>query len=99
MSPESFLPAVAAVVQALLLMASVYIYVALIRQISVRAVDPAAAFMRNFDWPAAVLAALLFFWLLRLAGLSYEYNSRMGTREFVASGILRSSLLLFAAIF
>jgi len=41
MSPESFLPAVAAVVQALLLMASVYIYVALVRQISgtVRWVD------------------------------------------------------------
>ena len=99
MSPESFLPAVAAVVQALLLMASVYIYVALARQISVRAVDPAAAFMRNFDWPEAVLAALLFFWLLRLAGLSSEHTTRMGTRELVASGILTIGLLLFVAIF
>ena len=99
MSPESFLPALAAVVQALLLMAIVYIYVALVRQISVRAVDPAAPIMRNFDWPEAVLAALLFFWLLRLAGLSSEHTTRMGTRELVASGILTIGLLLFVAIF
>jgi membrane protease YdiL (CAAX protease family) len=99
MSPESFLPALGAVVQALFLVFSVYIYVALIRQISVRAADPAAATIRNFGWPEAVLAAFLFYWLLRMAGLASEHANRMGTRELVASGILTIGLLLFVAIF
>jgi membrane protease YdiL (CAAX protease family) len=99
MSPESFLPALSAVVQALFLVASVYIYVALVRQISVRAVDPAAATNRNFGWPEAVLAALLFFWLLFIAEMSSQHTKQMGTPDLILSGVITVGLVLVVAIF
>ena len=47
----------------------------------------------------AVLAALLFFWLLRIAGMSPQHTTQMGTRDLIASGILTIGLLLLVAIF
>ena len=59
MAFEGFFSALAAVIPALFLAAGVYIYVALVRQISVRVVDPSATPVRAFGWPEATLATFL----------------------------------------
>ena len=65
MAFEGFLSALAAVIPALFLAAGVYIYVALVRQISVRVVESSAMPVRGFGWPdaSAIRQAQFLHWL------------------------------------
>jgi membrane protease YdiL (CAAX protease family) len=100
MAFDGFLPALAAVIPALFLAAGVYIYVALIRQISVRAVEPPAPPVRGFGWPEATLATVLV--VLFLHGLAASANNdarSVQTRDLVANALFSIGLLLFIAAF
>ena len=99
MTVDGFLPALSAVLNAYFLVAGVYIYVSLLRQISARAPELEAAPVRRFGWPEAVAAILLaMFFLLTLAG-SPSHSIRMRNRDLIASAIFTIGLLLALAGF
>jgi membrane protease YdiL (CAAX protease family) len=100
MTVDGLLPALSAATNAFFLVAGVYIYVSLLRQISARRANPDAPPVRTFDWPEAVLAFLLAsFFLLTLAGASSHNVPRMRTRDLIASAALTIGLLLALAGF
>jgi CAAX protease family protein len=100
MTADGFLPALSAVINAFFLVAGVYIYVSLVRQISSRVTEPDAPFLRRFGWPEAVLAVFLaLFFLLTLAGASPQKVTRMGNRDLIVSAIFTIGLLLVVAGF
>ena len=100
MAFDGFLPALAAVIPALFLAAGVYIYVALVRQISVRVVEPSDPPAREFGWPEATLAT--FFVLIFLQGLaaSAAHDVRtIQTRDLMWNTVISIGFLLFIAGF
>jgi membrane protease YdiL (CAAX protease family) len=100
MAFDGFLSAIAAVIPALFLAGGVYIYVALVRQISVRAVDASVSPVRGFGWPEATLAMVLVTIFLHGIVVSASRDlSGMRTRDLVASALLSIGLLLFIAAF
>jgi membrane protease YdiL (CAAX protease family) len=89
-----------AVINAFFLVAGVYIYVSLMRQISSRMTEPDAALVRKFGWPEAVLAILLaLFFLITLAGSSSHNLPRMRDRDLIISAAFTIGLLLAIAGF
>jgi membrane protease YdiL (CAAX protease family) len=79
---------------ALFLAGGVYIYVALVRQISVRAEEPSATPVRGFAWPEATLATLLA--LIFLYGLAVSASrdvSRIQNRDLIENALLSIGLL------
>jgi membrane protease YdiL (CAAX protease family) len=100
MSGEGLLPALSAALNAFFLVAGVYIYASLLRQIAARRQNPDAPPLRTFGWPEAVLATfLVFFFLLTISGPTPERISRMENHDLVASGALTIGLLLALAAF
>lgn len=102
MTADGFLPALSAVINAFFLVAGVYIYVSLVRQISLRVTEPDAPFVRKFGWPEAFLAlslTLVFLWLATLSGSPAAKAIRMGNRELIHSGVFTIGLLLMVAGF
>lgn len=100
MTAEGFLPALSAVINAFFLVAGVYIYVSLVRQISSRVTEPDAPLIRRFGWPEAVLAVFLsFFFLLTLAGAPTQKVTRMANRDLIVSAVFTIGLLLVVAGF
>jgi CAAX protease family protein len=100
MTVDGFFPALSAVFFALFLVAGVYIYASLIRQIAARAPDSAPPPLRTFGWPEALLALFLaLFFLLSLSGGSPHKASRIGNRELIASAAFTVGLLLAVAGF
>ena len=100
MAFDGFLSAFAAVIPALFLAAGVYIYAALVRQISVGVVEPSASPVRGFGWPEAVLATVLV--LIFVNGIAASASRNMGgiqTRDLWANAIFSIGLLLFIAAF
>ena len=100
MTVDSFFPALSAVFYALFLVAGVYIYASLIRQIAARPPYSEPPPLRTFGWPEALLAVFLaFFFLLSLSGGSTHNASRIGNRELIASAAFTIGLLLALAGF
>jgi membrane protease YdiL (CAAX protease family) len=100
MTVDGLLPALSAVISAFLLVAGVYIYVSLLRQIATRAPNSEPPPFRTFGAPEAVIALLLaFFFLLTLAGAPAHNPARMGNRDLVLSASLTVGLLLALAGF
>jgi membrane protease YdiL (CAAX protease family) len=100
MAFDGFLSALAAVIPALFLAAGVYIYVALVRQISVRAVEASDTPVRGFGWPEATLATVLvLIFLYGLAASASHDVSGMRTRDLRESALLSIGLLIFIAAF
>src|SRR6266404_8128910 len=100
MTVDGLLPALSAVTNAFFLVAGVYIYVSLLRQIAFRASNPDAALVRTFEWPEAILAALLAsIFLLTLAGGASHDAPRMRNRDLIASAAFTIGLLLAVAGF
>lgn len=100
MAFDGFLSALAAVIPALFLAVGVYIYAALVRQISVRVVEPSAMPVRGFGWPEATLAAVLV--LIFLHGIAASVSRDLGgiqTRDLLANAVFSIGLLLFIAAF
>jgi membrane protease YdiL (CAAX protease family) len=97
---EGFLPALSAVINAFFLVAGVYIYVSLVRQIGARVTEPEVTAVRKFGWPEALLAAFLaLFFLLTLAGSSSHSVPRMRNRDLIISAAFTIGLLLMVAGF
>lgn len=100
MAFDGFLSALAAVIPALFLAGGVYIYVALVRQISVRVTDPAAPPVRGFGWPEAILATVLVTVFVQGIAASASHDmSSIQTRDLVANALFSIGLLLFIAAF
>ncbi|MFL6589679.1 MAG: CPBP family intramembrane glutamic endopeptidase [Chthoniobacterales bacterium] len=100
MTVDGFLPALSAVINAFFLVAGVYIYVSLVRQLAGRTVPPEAPLIRNFGLPEAVVAILLtVFFVFSLAGASSQNAPRMHNRDLIASGAFTIGLLLALAGF
>jgi membrane protease YdiL (CAAX protease family) len=100
MAFDGFLPALAAVIPALFLAGGVYIYVALIRQISVRVAEPSVEPVRRFGWPEATLAAALVFLFLYGLVASAGHDVRtIQTRDLLANALLSIGLLGLVAGF
>ena len=100
MMADGFFPALSAVFHAFFLVAGVYIYVSLVRQISSRVTEPDTPFLRQFGRPEALLAVLLaLFFLVTLAGSSPHKVTRMGTRDLIVSAVFTIGLLLIVAGF
>jgi membrane protease YdiL (CAAX protease family) len=101
MTVDGLFPALSAVINAFFLVAGVYIYVSLMRQVAARAPYSDAPSLRTFGWPEAVLAAFLaFFFLLTLSGASANTGpARMRSHDLIASAALTIGLLLALAGF
>jgi membrane protease YdiL (CAAX protease family) len=100
MAFDGFLSALGAVIPALFLVAGVYIYVALARQISARAMEPPATPTREFGWPEATLATLLATWfLLNVVASASHDTPAIRSRDLIANGLFTIGLLLFIAAF
>jgi membrane protease YdiL (CAAX protease family) len=88
---------------ALYLVASVYVYISLIHQISARtrnAFDADAATKRNFGLPEAVLAALLILFLLLTIGSSVSQPSiQFSARNLLGNFLLSAFVVLFVVTF
>src|SRR3982751_1809945 len=100
MTVDGLLPALSAALNAFFLVAGVYIYVSLLRQIAARAPNSEAPPLRTFGWPEAVIAVLLTaFFLLSLSGAGTHHVPRLRSRDLIASAILTIGLLLAVAGF
>jgi membrane protease YdiL (CAAX protease family) len=100
MTVDGLLPALSAAVNAFFLVAGVYIYVSLLRQIAARPPNTEAPPLRTFGWPEALIALLLTaFFLVTLSGASNQNVSRLRSRDLVASALLTIGLLLAVAGF
>jgi membrane protease YdiL (CAAX protease family) len=100
MAFDGFFSALAAVIPALFLAGGVYIYVALVRQISVRTVEPSAIPVRRFGWPEALLATV--FVSIFLYGLAMSASREVGriqNRELIESALLSIGFLIIIAGF
>src|SRR2546430_16459933 len=94
MTVDGFFPALSAVFYALFLVAGVYIYASLIRQIATRPPYFEPPPLRTFGWPEALLAGFLaFFFLLRLSGGSTHNALRVGNCELIAGAAFSVGLL------
>src|SRR3954462_9376030 len=99
MIAEGLLPALSAALNAFFLIAGVYIYVSLLRQIAVRTPEIEAPPPRTFGWPEALLATVLAtFFLLTISGPSQRVP-RMENRDLIASAAFTTGLLLALAGF
>ena len=100
MTVDGLIPALGAVINAFFLVAGVYIYISLLRQLAARAPNLEAPTARTFGLPEAVLAALLVsFFLFTLSGAPAHNVPRMRSRDLIASGTLTIGLLLALAGF
>lgn len=100
MTVDALIPALSAALNAFFLVAGVYIYASLLRQIAIRRPMMEPPPLRNFGMPEAVIALLLTaFFLLTLAGASTHTPARMRDRDLIASGVLTIGLLLALAGF
>jgi membrane protease YdiL (CAAX protease family) len=84
----------------LYLLASVYIYVSLVRQISVRRSTSPNGSTRTFGLPEAVLAAALIFLLLLNMSASFSNRSvQLNARNLLENLLFTVGLVLFIAVF
>ncbi len=100
MTVDGLVPALNAVVNAFFLVAGVYIYVSLLRQVAARPAYPESPLLRSFGWPEAILAVFLAsFFLLTLSGASTGQVPRMRSRDLILSATLTIGLVLALAGF
>lgn len=100
MASDGFLSGLAAVIPALFLAGGVYVYVALVRQISVHVVEPSTIPTRKFGWPEALLATVFVsIFLYGLAMSAPREVSRIHNRELIESALLSIGFLIIIAGF
>src|SRR3954469_285794 len=79
---------------------SVYVYVALTRQISARSATAPPAVTRGFTWGDAVLAALIGSWfVLNITAAAAQQTMTMSSRDLIANALFSIGLIVFVATF
>ena len=100
MFSAALVSALGSVLYWLLFLVGIYVYVSLIRQISVRSVPMVDESARTFGLPEAIAATVLIFWLLLNVYASVKFTTTdLGTRDLVANLVLTVVLLLILAGF
>lgn len=100
MSDGSFMTALGAVTNALFLLAGVYIYVSLARQLGARAPDTGTVATRTFGVPECFLAAALAaLFLLNLASGRGHGHGVLRARDLAANALVSIALLIFVLAF
>src|SRR6267378_2643065 len=100
MGGDTLLSAVGAVVNALFLVASIYVYISLLRQIGTRGTDPGLTTDRRFGLPeAAVAIALATLFALNSLGAGSAQIINLRTRDLIANGIFAVGLVAFITVF
>lgn len=101
MSGDGFLTAVAAVANALFVLAAVFVYLSLVRQISARAETEEVEGERRFGLPEAVLGVALatLFTLNAAASTTQPGHVVLSTRDLAANAMVSLALLLFIYAF
>jgi len=95
MTVDGLLPALSAVLNAFFLVAGVYIYVSLLRQIATRRTNPDAPPVRTFDWPEAIIAGILaYLFLYTVVRASTHTVTQMENGDLIGSAVLIVALLL-----
>ena len=101
MTAQGLLPALSAVLYALFLIVGIYIYAALLRQITARPiiVEGEAPVIRTFGWPEAIIALFLsLFFMLSLLGSPAE-PPKMETDHLIASTLYIFGLVFALVVF
>ena len=84
----------------LYLLASIYVYISLIRQISTRTSAPAGETTKRFGLPEAILAAALIgFLLLNISSSVSRPATDLGTRNLLVNLVFTLAILLFIVTF
>lgn len=98
--PDGFLQAVAAVINVLFLVAGIYIYLALARQVGART-RGAGETAQRFAWPDAILAAALgsLFALNAAASTAQSGKMTMGSNDLIFNGLVSAAMFVFVAAF
>ena len=100
MAFDGFFPALSAVTNALFLVAGVYIYVSLARQIRVRQAEFSETTARNFGLADAILATFLAAWFfVNIASSSSQNMINLRSRDLAANALFSIGLLIFVAAF
>jgi membrane protease YdiL (CAAX protease family) len=95
MTVDGFFPALSAVFYALFLVASVYIYASLIRQIAARRSNPEALPVRTFDWPEAMIAGVLtYLFVYAAVHPSSRTVTQIESWDLIGSTVITVGLLL-----
>lgn len=99
--PLGILSVLAAVLNLLLLLAGIYIYLALVRQIQARTVPALAEGERTFGLPEVFLAGALGTLLVLSAFVSFSHEGRLDldSGDLIANGLISLGLFLFIAAF
>ncbi len=99
--PEGFLTVIAAVVNVLFLLGAVYIYLAILRQVSARPTPSAEETGRRFGLPEALLGVGLASLFMLNAWVAYSRVGRpnLQTNDLIANALVSIALLLFVAAF
>jgi len=98
MAFDGFLPALSAVTNALFLLASVYIYVSLARQLRARSLEIPEASIKTFGLGDAILASAVSAWfILNIAASASQNLTHLRSRDLVANALF--SIGLFIAAF
>ncbi|MDQ6625714.1 MAG: CPBP family intramembrane metalloprotease, partial [Verrucomicrobiota bacterium] len=99
--PDGFFTAFAAVINAIFLAAGVYIYIALVRQISSRPTQDGRGETKTFELPEAILAAALgtLFVMNALVAPAHPEKLMLKTNDLVANALISLALFVFVAAF
>ena len=99
---DGFTTALGAIANALFLVGSIYIYLAIIRQIGAREnIAPEEETERSFGLPDVFLALVLatLFALNAAAAASHTGKMVLGSRELIANGLISAAVFVFIAAF
>jgi uncharacterized protein len=98
---DGFVTALAAVINALILAAGVYIYVALVRQVSTRPAHEPEPDARTFEFPEAIvgLALASLFLLNAIASPPHSEKILLRTNDLVANALVSVAIFVFIAAF
>jgi uncharacterized protein len=100
MGGDGSLGALGSIANALLLVASIYIYVSLLRQIAGRSIDATVSGERHFGLPEAVLAlALSSLFVFTSLGASTARTIHLSTRDLISTAVIELGLVGFIALF
>jgi len=99
--PEGLLPVFAAILNALFLVGSIYIYLALVRQIGARTEDERAVPVRTFGMPDVFAAGALgtLFLFSAFAAISQTNRAALSGSDLPANAVIAAGLFLFIAGF